>query len=282
MATGTRRARSLGAALKAARDRTKVSGREVSRQLEISHTKVQRWETGETAPSPEDVASYLAVIGVTGAERDRILSLARTSDESDWLMSGPPGISAQLASVMDCERTALRITEWAPLVIPGLLQTSDYARSVISRGSGDLSATEVDTRVMVRIARRDALTRRNPVELHAIVGVLAIHGRIGGAEVMADQLRHLDEMARRENVTVQALNLDGEWSPAHVGQFIIYEFDGTPPVVYLEHYRSGAFLVDQDDVATYQTAAEEIRREAMSPDETAGLIASVIPTMETT
>ncbi|WP_460390934.1 helix-turn-helix domain-containing protein [Actinophytocola sediminis] len=282
MATGSHRTRQLAAVLRDMLERSPASAREVGRQLGISHTKVNRWLSSETTPDAEDVSALLAVLGVTGDERDRVLSMARAS-ETDWLVSGPPGIQPQLASVMECERDAERITEWAPLVIPGLLQTSDYARSVIGRG-GDLSVQEVETRVMVRITRRDALTRRRPVTLDALIGVPAIRGGIGGPEVMADQLAHVADMAQRDNVTVQAFDLGGEWSPAHVGPFIIYEFADMPPTVYLEHFRSGAFLVDQDDVAAYQTAAEEIRRAAMSPDVTAGLIADADPSdsMETT
>lgn len=284
MTRATHRARSLAAALRDVRTRAKVSVREVARRLSVHHTTVSRWETGAVVPSAEDVAAYLAVISVTGDERDRILALARASDESDWLISGPPGISPQLASVMDYERTASAITVWAPLVIPGLLQTSDYAAAIISRSSASISPGEVEARVMVRNARRDALTRLHPVQLHALVGLPALHGQIGGRAIMVSQLRHIADMAQRDNVTVQAYDLGGEWTPAHAGQFILYEFEeDLSPVVYLEHHRSGAFLVDEQDVVDYKAAAETIRREAMSPSETTELIASVIiPSMETT
>lgn len=283
MANKSQRGRSLGAVLRDARDRAGLSAREVGRQLEVSHTTIGRWESGDTPPSSEEVAAYLAVIGVTGTERDRILTLARTGDESDWVMSGPPGITAQLASVMDNERTATRITEWAPLSLPGLLQTSDYARTIINDGAPDASPSELETLLMVRLARRDALTRRIPIEFEALIGKPAILGGIGGPEIMADQLQRLARNDR-DNVTIRVVDLGGLYHVGHAGAFILYEFDELPPVVYLEHYRSGTFLVDKDDVAAYQTAVEILRREAMSPDASAGLIADVIPniSMETT
>lgn len=284
MAMSARRARQLAAVLRDALDRAGVSRREAARRLGKSHTWVNDWlsDSDPKPPKSEDVASLLAVIDVTGEERDRIIQLAR-SDDADWLVSGPPGMNPQLATVMECERDATTITAWAPLVIPGLLQTSDYARSVISRGSPNLTAHEIDSMVMVRNARRDILVRRNPVTLRAFIGLPAIHGGIGGPEVMADQLTHVLEMGKRDNVSVQAVDLSGDWYPAHAGQFVIYEAAGLPPTVYLEHHRSGAFLDSESDVAAYQNAALQLQEEAMSPSLTAGLIADVITrSLETT
>lgn len=282
MATISWRARSLKAALRSALKRSGMSEREVARQLRINHLKVNRWlDEDESAPNAADTASFLAVIEVVGDERDRILSMA-SSDDADWLVSGPQGINPQLATVMECERYAVRITECAPLVFPGLLQTGDYARAIIQRGSPTLSEHEVANLVMIRSGRRDALTRVHPVEFTAFIGTPAIRGGIGGRDVMAHQLSQIAELGRRRNVTLQAFDTVGDWSPALAGPFILYEFDHLPATVYLEHHRSGVILVDEADVADYKNAAETIRREAMSPEDTAGLIADAIPTMETT
>lgn len=284
MAMSKRRSRQLSAVLRGVLKQADVSAREAARRLGVSHTWVNSWlsESDPKPPKSEDVAALLAVVDVTGEERDRILHLAR-SEDADWLASGPPGMNPQLASVMECERDATAITACSPLVIPGLLQTSDYARTVISRGSTGLSSHEIDSMVMVRNARRDILVRRNPVTFHAFIGLPAIHGGIGGREVMVDQLEHVLEMGKRDNVTVQVLDLSADWHPAHAGQFVIYEAADLPPTVYLEHRRSGAFLDSESDVSAYQASAEQIRREAMSPDHSAGLIADVITrALETT
>lgn len=284
MATISWRARSLKAALRSALEDARMSRREVATQLGVSHTKIVRWLSDDwPAPGEADTASLLQAIHITGDERDRIISVARAAD-ADWLVAGPPGINPQLASVLECERYAVRIFEWQPLVWPGLLQSSDYARAVIS-SAGDLTDAEVNARVLMRVGRRDALTRTNPVELTAVVGMPAVLGRIGGVNVMAGQLAHVRDVTARDNVKVQVLDLSGDWTPGHPGAFILYEFDDNmPPTVYLEHYRSGAFLVDEADVAAYQAAAESLRRVAMSPEQSVGLIADAIPTstMETT
>jgi transcriptional regulator with XRE-family HTH domain len=281
MASISWRARSLKAALRAALDQSGMSAREVARQLDVSHTKVNRWlADDEAAPNAEDTASLLARINVTGDERDRILSIARAAD-TDWIVSGPPGINPQLASVLECERFAIRVFEWQPLVWPGLLQSNRYAEAIIS-SSGNLASAEVHARVLMRIARRDALTRPQPIEFIALVGMPAVQGRVGGADVTVDQLSHVRGVTKQDNVTIQVVDLGGDWTPGHAGGFILYEFEDMPPAVYLEHYRSGAFLVDAGDVAAYKDAAETLRRVAMSPEESAGLIADAIPSSKET
>lgn len=277
------RARSLKVALRAALTRSGISAREVANQLGVSHTKVNRWLRDDAPPPSEaDTASLLAVASVTGDERERVLAIARTQDV-DWLVSGPPGINPQLASVLELERYATRITEWAPLGFPGLLQSAVYARDVFARSG--LAPAEVEASVMMRIARRDALTRPNPVQFSAFVGLPAVHGWRDEPAVMADQLSHVRGVTALENVTMQVVDLNRVWTPGHAGAFILYEFDNDmPSAVYLEHYRSGAVIGDEADVAAYKDAAEAIRRAAMSPEATAELIAGIIPStgMETT
>lgn len=266
--------------LKTAREEAKVSARELARRLGITHPTIGRWESGETVPNAEDVSAYLACLSVVGEERERILTLARGSDEDDWLAAGPPGISPQLAGVMDCERTAIHITEWAPLGIPGVMQTNHYARTII--GTDEVPRAEIETRVMARLARRDVITRGDPVKFASLIGEPAVHARVGGPAVMVDQLKQVLDLSKRDNVTVQVVSVTGDWHPGNMGPFIIYEFENRPSIVYLEHFRSGAFLVEQEHVDAYKAAVEVIRRAAMSAEQSAALIADVISTLETT
>jgi hypothetical protein len=285
MATNSRRVRALKAVLREALKNSGISAREAARRLDVSHTWVNdQLAADKPAPSATDTSRLLTAIGVTGDEFNRIVALAEAVG-SDWMIGGTPGINPQLAVALDCERDAIRITECAPAVFPGLLQTRDYAHSIIARSSEPLTDLEREARVLMRIARADALTRkREPVEFHALIGLGAIRGGIGGPRVMADQLEHVLDLARRDNVTIQAIDLSGEWTDAHPGAFIIYESVDLPTTVYLEHLSSCAVLVEEADVAAYKTAAETtLRREAMSPADTLELIASVIPRdMETT
>jgi transcriptional regulator with XRE-family HTH domain len=284
--SGTPRARTLAAALREVRAAARredngkpISQRYLAQRLGLAHTTVGRWESGDSVPSAEDVSAAIAVLGVTGERREQILALARDSAQSDWLASGPPGVSQQLAGVMECERTTTHVISFDPLVISGGLQTSAYARAIIG-GDRGLSPAEVETRVMLRMGRRDTFTRAKPARLLALIGEPAIKGGIGGDAVMAEQLAHLLTMSKLDTITVQVVPMNAEWNPGHAGNFALYHFDGRPTIVYLEHYRTGAFLVDEEDVEAFRIAADDIRRVAMSLEESARLIADVLDARE--
>jgi transcriptional regulator with XRE-family HTH domain len=276
--SGMPRARTLGAALRQTRKRSGLSLRDAAQQLGLAHSTVGRWESGDSMPAEKDVVALLEVLNVSDAGREEILALARDSAEGDWLASGPPGMSQQLAGLMECERTARHILDWAPLVVPGILQTSDYARAIIGRGREN--DPDVQTLVMLRMGRRDVFMRPDPAEFEALIAEPVIRGGIGGPKVMRDQLRHLLAMSKLDRITVRLVAMGGQWHPGHAGPFLFYKFGIQSPIVYLEHHRSGAFLADEADVAAYESAVDLIRREAMSPEESEDCIAEVLNEME--
>lgn len=277
--SGSPRARVLGAWLRDAREAADLGVRELARLLDIGHTNISRWETAERLPRPEDVAMILTAVGVNGAERERLINLARAAGEPNWVTVGVPGASEALDALMEFEKTAKRVTEWSVSVIPGLLQTGDYTRAIMADSGA--SDQETDARVMLRLTRRDVLTRRNPVTFQALIGESALRQVIGGREVMADQLRHLLRMAEVPAVTLRVVPTGHGWHPGLAGPFELLEFETGRPIVHLEHLRSSLFLYEEeDDLRAYVNAAEMVRTVAMSRDATAGLIAEMITELE--
>ncbi|GGJ05298.1 transcriptional regulator [Saccharopolyspora subtropica] len=255
-----------------------MSGRELSRRLGLSHGTVSHWETGRRVPTPEDVASLLTAAGVTGKEKQRLVELARHASEPNWLTVGMPGIPHQLAGAVECERSASSIVEWAPAIIPGLLQSTYYARAVSI--AGGLPAHEVESRVMLRIARREVVVRKNPVHFLALIGEDALRDNIGTTETMREQLQYLLELGSRDNVTIRVVPPRIGWHPGLVGPFVLYDFPDSPSVVHFEHYSSGAFVPDADDVQAYRGAIDRILSVSLSPAASAKLIAQVHDEME--
>jgi len=273
------RARALCSALREARIASGTGVRELGRMLGISNTMISLWENGHRVPNVEQVAMILAAVRVAPDERERILSLARNVEEPNWLTVGIEGLPQQLAGAIECERAASSIVEWIPLGVPGLLQTSDYARAV--KRSDDLPEKDVELRVMVAAGRRDVITRVNdPVRFEALLSQATLSEPVGSPEVMADQLRHLNLLGSRANVTVRVVPQGIGWHPGWAGPFILFEFPDAPPVVHFEHYSSGAFVPTEHDVAAYRTALDRLRDLARSPEESADLIAKAAHEME--
>ncbi|MGH3863621.1 helix-turn-helix domain-containing protein, partial [Actinokineospora sp.] len=257
--------------------------REVSRRLGMSHTTISQWETGKRVPHPEDVAAMLAAIGLTGERREEILDLARGAADSNWLAAGGPGASAALAGIVECERTATEIIEWSPLVIPGLLQTPDCARAII--GSVDsLLPKEVEARVRVRADRRAVLTDERdglpPAEYTALIGEWALRQRIGGMAVFAAQLCELLTLVVNDFAVVRVVPVQDDYHPGLAGSFILYNFEEAPSIVHLESYRSSVFLYDEESVAAFRVATNQMLRRALEPKESAALIAQVVEEIE--
>lgn len=271
--------RELGAEVRAAREARGVSQRELARLAEITaHSRVSELESGKRLLSMPELERIFDQLQVDAAERERLLDLARSAEGPGELYAGQPGIGQTLAQLIDYERVATRIVDASPLLIPGLLQTSDYARAIM----GDQPDSEL--RVALRSGRRDILTRRNPVELLALIDSEALIRPVAPPDVMADQLRHVLRLAELPNVTVQVISSTTPGYHAMLSNaFELIEFAKARPVVLLDHHRSSAFLRNEEDIAVYAEAAEHIRRKvAMTPRESIEVIAHIVRGMETT
>lgn len=275
---GTPRTRALAGALRRARNDQGFGTRELGQRLGIPHTIISNWENGRRIPSIEDTAALLGALGVTTHRRHEILDLARHARDTNWLALSVLGTLQQIVGVIECERTATTITNWAPLVLPGLLQTADYARTII--GKDTLPLAEVDARVAQRMDRRDVLGRRDPVHLDALIGEWALREQVGGPIVMADQLRFLLLAAQWPTVTIRVVRSGGDWHPGSPGSFLLFDFPRVPSVVYLEHHRCGVFAYDEGAIREFQAAAAAVRELAMNADDSHALIAKVLTELE--
>lgn len=266
---------SVGGELRKAREAAGLNQRRLSAKVGVSHVTIGRWERGEVVPRPEDVSALLAVLDVPADVREEIIALARKPDDAHWLAVGMPEQHRQLSTLLDIESTARSITTVSPLLVPGLLQTADYARCIMQAAA--VPKQEISTRVAVRIGRRDAITRTGaPVHLHAFIGELVLHQLIGGAEVMAEQLRFLRELGTRTNIELRIIPLASDWHPGLEGPFALDEFASRSPVVHLENRISGLFLHEPPEVEAYLDAVARIRDAALDAEKSSQLVACAI------
>jgi transcriptional regulator with XRE-family HTH domain len=240
---------------------------------------VSRWETGERLPKPDDVVKIVEVFGLDSDEAIELSTMASGGGRSRRLSVTLPERREHMNAVIRAERTATKITHVAPLLIPGVLQTYDVMRAIMVAGGVDES--EIDERVNDRLGRRHLITRRNPAHLTVLLGEAAIRQCIGGRQVMADQLRYLLEMAEWANIELRAVPFSANWTPLLTGSFMLIDSDEVPSIVSAEQHRSGLRFEDPKDIASYRRDADAVREEAMSPADTAELIARVLTELET-
>ncbi|WP_223840401.1 DUF5753 domain-containing protein [Saccharopolyspora pogona] len=151
------------------------------------------------------------------------------------------------------------------------MQTPEYTRAVMV----DCSPSELETRVAMRASRRDLLSSRKAPTFEALILESALTAPIVGPEAMADQYRHMQKIAELGNVTIRIVSmLPPRWTPAHSGQFMLFEFPKAPPLVHLEHLGFAAFLTSPGVVTTYSEALSTLGAASMTPDDSMELIAA--------
>jgi transcriptional regulator with XRE-family HTH domain len=267
----------LGTALREAREAVGMGQRELAELVGLHHTVVSKIENGHRVPTTEQTATMLAYLNVNGERADAIIALARRTDDPVWIAVTLPEQQHQMEAFLDLERNAKTITEVSPLLVPGLLQTTDYIRGIMSIA---VTAKEVETRTAVRIGRRETITRdHNPVEFVALIGEGALRQIVGDIQIMIEQLCYLLRMAERPNIELRVVPYSSGWRPALEGAFTLFEQDGKT-VIHLENRRSGLFLHMPGDVELYREAVKWERRVAMSQDESTQFITELINQME--
>jgi transcriptional regulator with XRE-family HTH domain len=281
--TRTPKARALGAALRQAREDKGLLLRELGAEIGRDIGVLSRWETGERTPKPEQVAQILTKLGVGGEGYDEIMTLAYGTGESQWMATTLPERRQQMTAYVDWEQNAARIVEVAPLLIPGLLQTSDYIRAIMT--AGGVPTGEIASRITSRIGRREIITNTQPADLLVLLGQGALNQGVGGNAVMADQIRHVKEMAKRPNISVRIVPDHRGWHPGLEGAFTLIESDRAAArvkstIVFVGNRRSVLMLHEDGDVDAYKRAIDWVARIALSPEASFAFIADVVNGLE--
>ena len=174
----TLRGRRLAMELQRRREATGMSREEVARQLEWSTSTLFRIETGRNRPQPGNVRTLLELYGVTGAERDGLIQLTREARQPGWWHSFRDVLPNPYEVYIGLEAGAASIRNFEPVVVPGLLQTGDYARADVQERPRELDRNEVERRVEVRLARQEILAREDRPRLWAVIDEAVIR-RLG-------------------------------------------------------------------------------------------------------
>jgi transcriptional regulator with XRE-family HTH domain len=257
--------------LRRLREAAGVTIDQVAERLECSGSKISRIETGQTGVTPRDVRDMLSIYGVDVEYAETLLRIAREARQKGWWQLYGDVLTSAYVGL---EAAADQVHSFEALVVPGLLQTEEYASTMIRTARPDISLAEVDKRVRVRMSRQSLLTQDDPLDLWVVLDEAVLHRPVGGAEVMRRQLLHLAEMAELANVTLQVLPFA---AGAHAGMdgtftILLYDESADQNFVFASNAAGGLFLEKDDELQRYEFIFDYLRAHALRPDDSMSMI----------
>ena len=270
----TIRSRELGEGLRRAMEQAGLNGQQAAHLLDWSTSRLSRLLSGKRGGNEVDVSAILAICQVTGAERTRLLKLCREQNTPGWLQQHGSRLPKQLVTFIDHENKAIAISDFQAVVVPGLLQTGDYARALI-REAGTVPADEIDDRVAARLARQSLFSQERPARLTFFLHEFVLRLPVGGLAVMSEQLHHLLRLSVRPYLTLRVLPASRGAHAAINGPFTLMEFAEFHPVAYLESETSSLFLEKPEETRAYRRILGALAETALDEGQSRKLIATV-------
>jgi transcriptional regulator with XRE-family HTH domain len=255
----------FGAELRRARAAAGLSQDQLGQRLGYSGAQVGKVEMGERAPSADFAQRCDQALPETGGLFARIYKLARR-----WDGGYPPWF----AEWIETERRATSLCWWEPLVVPGLLQTAEYARAILAAGP-DTMEDELEQMVAARLERQAILDRPRPPVLLVVLDEAVLHRGIGPPKIMHDQLLHLAGLSGRHRITIQVVPARVGAHAGLLGGFAIASAGSAPDIVYLETSADGQVAEKSSVVAQVTRRFDTLRAVALPKDDSRDLILKV-------
>jgi hypothetical protein len=265
--------RELGSELRRLRGERRAAT--VATALGWSESKLSRIETAHTAITESDLDRLLTAYGVRVEDRDRLRDLALAGRTRAWWTPYRSSVPDQYDEYVALEAEAVWISEWEAQVVPGLLQTGEYARAVIEVGADVADPAVIQRRLALRMARQAVLNRVPPPTLLMILDEAVLYREVGGREVLRRQVARLGDDSRRPGLDLRILPFSAGAHAAQVESFMVLEFEtgSRAPVVHCEGLTGGLFRVKPSDVEVYRDALDDLRERAWSAEESRTAIA---------
>ncbi|MFF7330922.1 helix-turn-helix domain-containing protein [Streptomyces sp. NPDC090306] len=272
----TVRRRRLGQELRKLRELKGMTAEEVAERLLVSQSKISRLENGRRSISQRDVRDLCGVYEVEDVRIvDSLMQMAKDSRQQGWWHSfGDIPYSVYIG--LETDAASLRVYD--PQVVPGLLQTRQYAEALIAGALPETPSTDIDKRVQVRLRRQERITApENPLRLWTVLDEAALRRVVGNKSLMRDQLEHLVEQSQLPHVTVQVIPFELGAHPGLNGQYAILEFPEATDssVVYIEGVTSDLYLEKANDVGKYSVMYEHLRAQALNVESSRQFIADI-------
>lgn len=251
----------FGAELRRLREVSGLTLEQLGGIVYLTGSMLGQIETATKTPKNEHVPRLDAALGADGA-LTRAWELAKRHRLPDWL-----------ARIAEMEESATQICVFQTQLVPGLLQTDGYARAVL----GVMWRDDLEAQVEARLRRQDLLSRKGgrPL-LWVILDEAVLHRRIGSRRVMRKQLAHLLAFDRTNRVQIQVLPFDAGAHTGLSGSFNLYTFEDQADVAFSDTYEDGWATANPTDVTARSLRYDLLRATALSPTDSASLIARVM------
>jgi transcriptional regulator with XRE-family HTH domain len=259
----------LAIELRRLRERRGIAQKDAARHCGWSGARLSYLENGQQQPVAEDLDKLLELYDVPPDDRDQYYSAVARSQTEGWWERFEYLVPNWVPVYWGFEQGAEEIRTYEPLLIPGVLQTDDYAKVIMQSGSRRRSNREIARLVELRSTRKNILTRAEaPARLDAVLDESILHRSPAGAPAtLGAQLWQLVEMAELPNVTIRVLPLEGGIQSFSIGPFSILSFpsDTPSPVVYIE-YRGGALVLESfEEIERYELSFDGLAEMALDP-----------------
>nr|WP_207386077.1 helix-turn-helix transcriptional regulator [Protofrankia symbiont of Coriaria ruscifolia] len=269
----------LGSLLRRLREDKGISREEAGYSIRASESKISRLELGRVSFKERDVADLLTLYGVMDeAERAPLMALVREANTPGWWQNFTDVLPSWFQSYIGLEEAATLIRTYEIQFIPGLLQTEDYARAIITQGNGGAQSDTIERRISVRMNRQKLLARPTHPRLWVVIDEAALRRPLGGPKVMRAQLEHLIKLASQPNLSLQIMPFRFGGHAAEGGAFSILRFPEADlsDVVYLEQLAGAVYLDKREDVDRYMEAMDRLCVDSVPPAASIDVLNTII------
>ncbi|MFE9107645.1 helix-turn-helix domain-containing protein [Actinomadura geliboluensis] len=278
----TVRKRRLAAELRRLRKERGLTREQVAERIGCAPVTITRIETGQSGARLGEVSLMLEVYGVTGDEREALLQVAKDARKRGWWHQYSSTIPAWFQVFVGIEEEASSVRVYQPEVVPGFLQTEAYARSIHLAEPVVPSEEETDRNVALRMERQKRLLATNDApDMWIVLSEGVVRRRVGGSEVMREQLVHLLELSHHPQIMIQILPFRAGAHPAMQGGFTVLSFPEPldPDVVYVEYRQGSLYLEKQVEVDSYTQMFNHLCAQALGREGSRELITRVTQEM---
>ncbi|MET8135637.1 MULTISPECIES: helix-turn-helix transcriptional regulator [unclassified Streptomyces] len=243
----------LGKRLRQLREQAGVSFEEAARALEVTALTVRRIEKAEVGLRIPYVRELLRLYGVPAAEVDDFLALAREANQPGWWYKYRDVLPDWFSAYVSLESEASVIRLYEPHYVPGLLQTHDYATTLMRVGFPNEPEGDIARRVALRMKRQDLLAKPEAPAVWAILDETVLRRPVGGPGVMRAQFDRLTEVLDMPKVRIQIMRFGVGAHPGAFGPFhhFRFGFSELPDIVYTESLVGAVYVDRPDDVVSY-------------------------------